>query len=365
VTSSRGRRRAWSLVERGVLSVVLLGLAGPPAWAAPAAPSASPTAEARLDTSRAPEPDKEQARALFREGLSLLDAERYAKALECFERAYAAWNNPKILLNIATAQRALGQLARAANNYALYQRTAAPEPTRSDEVTQLLATLDAGLGRLVFFNTDAEQRVWLNDEELTVAAGQEIRVEPGEYSLRIAHPRRPADARTIAVWPGELLRVDASQPRAPKPVPSVPPRDEPERETASATARGDSRVFVLARADVDVARRGAVGAVGVAVAVQDFLRLTGGALLGAHRGGWLGVELLPSRHWIAPVLGLSAPLFFVEGARPGGSAELGLRVEVSRRLAPFARVSVTHFPHVPADYVRTLIIPSVGLEAGL
>lgn len=360
----RLRRRARVLAGRASLSLALLagvhrtGWASAPSGVVPAAPEPPPAPDAASASSR------EKAQTLFREGLALLDAGSYAPALERFESAYEAWRNPKILLNIATVQRALGQLSRAANNYARYMRTAAPEQSRAAEVAQILATLDAGLGRLVFANLDAHHRVWLNDQELSVGPDQQIRIEPGEYTMRIAQPGSPLETRAIAVWPGEVLRVEAARPRARTSVAPVGVHEDQPSKPELQTVRG-SRLHLVARADVDVERQGGVGALGAAVSVRQFLRVTGGALVGVHQGLWLGVELIPSRHWIGPVLGLSSPMFFVQGIRPGVAAELGLRVEAARWLAPFARVSVIHFSKVPGDYVRTLFIPSVGMEVGL
>lgn len=352
---SLGRRRAWAWA-----CVALLAL--PHRTAGAEAASTPPIAPRHGET---PDSGREQARAQFREGLTLLDAGEYARALTCFQRAHALWQNPKIVLNIATAQRALNQLAKAANNYALYQRAGEPEPARAEEVARILATLDAGLGQLLFSNVDARQRFWLNEEELTVEANQPIRIEPGEYTLRIVKPGAPADTRPVAVWPGELLRVDAEPSRPAKSVKVAPATPEPESRRPSLEPPRAFRVRALARVDVDVQRRGALGAVGAAVALTDFLRGTGGALLGVNQGFWLGLELLPSRHWVAPMLGISAPFFFVEGVRTGVSAELGLRVEVAPRVAPFARASVTHFPSVPTGYVQTLVVPAIGVEVGL
>jgi hypothetical protein len=331
--------------------------------AAAAVPAEAPAIAAPTETT--PDPNHEKARGQFREGLTLLDAGEYARALACFQRAYEAWNNPKILLNIATAQRALGQRSKAANNYARYQRIAEPDPARAREVEQILATLDAGLGRLIVSHLDAHQRLWLNDEELALEIQQPIRIEPGEHTLRIVKPGVPPDLRRIAVWPGELLRVDAAQTPAVKSLDAPPATDEREERRAAPHTLRLSRVGVLARADVDVARRGALGAVGAALALTDFLRATGGALLGAHQGGWLGLELVPSGRGVAPVLGLSAPFFFMDGLYPGVSGELGVRVALTRRITPFARASVTHFPSAPTGYVRTLVIPSLGVEVGL
>jgi hypothetical protein len=354
---ARGR-----LLVGGWSAVVLASGVGRPALASELAAATPPPA-----TSLGPE--QERARALFREGVALLDAARFEEAIERFQRAYDLWKNPKILLNMATTERALGHDATAANLYARYQQSPEADATREAEIAQVLESLDQGLGRLGFANVRGNERLWLDEEELALDVESDLRVAPGEHVLRIERPELSPEVRSMVLAPGERLLVDLGVPSAVAPArPSLnspDPADEPERAERQLPSGLRTKLRVLARADFDPPRRGAVGAAGAALLVTEYLRVTGGALVGANRGAWLGVEYVPLRGRVAPVFGLSAPTFFVDGVHPGLSAELGLHVVTTRHLTPFVRVAVAHFPNVSERYVPTLIIPSLGLEVGL
>jgi hypothetical protein len=121
----------------------------------------------------------------------------------------------------------------------------------------------------------------------------------------------------------------------------------------------------LARADFDLTRGGALGAAGIGLEPTEWLRVTSGALIGAQTGAWVGLECAPIGGALRPVLGASAPVFFVGGVYPGISGELGVRLAATARIALFARGAIAHFPIVPNGYVNTLFVPSAGLEVGL
>jgi len=127
------------------------------------------------------EAKRELARGLFREGVALLDAGRYAEALQCFQRAYVSWNSPKILLNIATSLRDLGQNAKAATTYARYLATVEPDNPRREEVARALEEISGDLGRIVSNDLRGATRLWLDDVEIAAVAGREIWVEPGSH----------------------------------------------------------------------------------------------------------------------------------------------------------------------------------------
>lgn len=340
--------------------VLLFALASaPPAMAEGAPPTGLPSA---------PSPDQAQARELFQAGLERLDAAQYAEALERFENAYQLWKNPKILLNIATTLRALGQSAKAANAYAKYQTSAEAAPTRAEEISRILQDLDAGLGRLAFFGLRDTDRVSLNGTEVTVQATSELRVEPGEYTLRIERPSSLPVQRHFELHAAERRRIDVP-PWVPQPTRNMDSAEPlPESEAALPrvpSTRAASRIPILVRADIDVARRGGVGALGLAFSAAEFVRVTGGALVGAQAGAWLGLEFLPMRGHVVPVLGISVPTFLVDGVHPGFSTEVGLRVALGPHIAPFARAALAYFPSAPRDYVPLVFVPAVGMEVSL
>jgi hypothetical protein len=301
-----------------------------------------------------------EARSLFREGVSELDAGRYAEALEYFQRAYVLWDSPKILLNIATTLRALGQNAEAATAYARYLGAVEPDSPRREEVAQALQEVRVQLGRIVSSNLLGVTRLWLDDVEITAVAGQEVWVEPGAHTLVAERTGGARQTVRITVAASGVQSVDWT----PSPSPSPPPAPR-KSDARRASPSAYSKLRALARADFDLTRGGAVGAGGIAFDAREWLRVTGGALVGAQKGAWVGLESAPIGDRVRPVLGTSMPVFFVGPAYPGVSGELGVRFVATAQISLFTRAALAHFPTVPSGYVKTLFVPSAGLEVGL
>jgi tetratricopeptide (TPR) repeat protein len=86
-----------------------------------------------------------QARAHFEAGVALFDVGNFAEALREFSIGYALSRRPRFLLNIAQAQRKLGQLDKARASYHQFlDETAADDPDRR-QAQALLAEVDAAL----------------------------------------------------------------------------------------------------------------------------------------------------------------------------------------------------------------------------
>lgn len=299
------------------------------------------------------EAQRGQARDLFQEGVAQLDLGRYAEALECFQRAYALWDSPKILLNIATTLRALGENVDAGAAYARYLELVESDNPRREEVAQALQDVRMHLGRIVSSNLRGVTRLWLDDVEIAALPGREIWVEPGAHTLVAERTDAPRQTLRVTVAAAGVQSVDWTPPLAPPPSPARP-----------ASPSTYSKLRALARADFDLTRGGAVGAGGVAFEAHEWLRVTGGALIGAQKGAWVGIESAPIGDRVRPVLGTSAPMFFAGPVYPGVSGELGVRFVATARIALFTRAAITHFPTVPSGYVKTLFVPSAGLEVG-
>lgn len=309
--------------------------------------------------------ERDVARASFQKGLGLLDAARYVEALDCFRHAYALWANPKILVNMGTTLRALGQNAEAAAVYTQYLQAADPEDPHKEQVAQAMQELSPLVGRVTFSSLEGIERVSIDGSEVSIKPDQSIWVEIGEHTVVAERRAAPPELRRLNVGPAEVQRIDwgtvgtgASFARS--------------DETAASGVRGvaaapreGSTFSALARADIDTVRFGAVGAAGVAIEAAALVRVTAGALIGAQKGAWLGLEVVPFVGRVRPTVGVSAPVFFAGAAYPGVSFEVGARVFTGSRFTPFARAAVAHFPRAPAEYVSTLFVPSAGLEVSL
>lgn len=323
------------------------------------AASAEPLAVGETEPS---ERVKAQARSLFQEGNSLLDAGQYVAALERFEQARSLWDNPKIQLNIATTRRALGMNAAAANAYALYLERAPPDSPNRAEAEQILGTLTLKTGRLVLSNLGGVTKVLLDGVELPVTEGREVWVEAGEHLLTAERLEGSATQHAFSVLAAEVLRVELTRPaERPRTATATPTRRAPD-EDRPASEPSTSRLALSARLDLDPKGRGAVAAAGISVHFTDHLRLTGGALMGARKGGWVGVDYLPWRGDVRPFVGVAAPAFYVDSFYAGVAVQCGLGYRLASRVAPFVHAAVVHFPAAPTGYVKTVFVPAAGIE---
>lgn len=350
-------------MTRAALGALLLAvvLASQPALAdAPSDTAVDARAEANA-SARA----EAHARELFRQGNLLIEQSRYLEALDAFQQAYSAWQNPKIQLNIATTLRALERRSAAIDAYREYLRAMDPPPERRAEVEAILRDLDGLVAHVKLVLPPDTRRVMLDGAPLPAdAAAAELRLDPGHH-LVVVETGAGTLSRPLDVRAGERrdVVIAESEPPAATELPSMtaPPLDSAPETKRSAVALG-----LVTRLDIDVGGHGAVGAAGVTLGFGPHVRASLGGLFGAHAGGWAGLELSVFDAPVTPTLGVSVPVFLVDGPRVGISAELGVRWAVSRDfLFLSARAALVHFPSVPAAYDQTAFVPSIGTEMQL
>jgi hypothetical protein len=339
IAPSRGRRS-----QRCALAVVASMLGGPALAQSQTEPASSVSSSA-------------EARQLFKDGNALLDAGRYEDALAKFEAAYAAWANPKILLNLATTLRVLERSADALQAYQRYAKEAQPSPERKAEVDAICSELLGRVATLRLGATADGQSLTLDGKPLDAALPSTLYLEPGDHVL-VSVSAGGEQALHFAVQPGEAREL---APPGPAPildrVPEAPPAVPAEPST------GRQRVAVLARADIDGRGRGVLAAVGLGYTLGASWQLAAGALLGQALGAWVGLERFVGHGPLQLSLGVSTPTFF------SGAAHVGLSLDAGARWALFeelvflrGRAAVVHFPSVPDGYSRTVFVPSLGLE---
>jgi len=304
-----------------------------------------------------------RARELFKQGNRLIEQARYVDALDRFEAAYRFWENPKIQLNIATTLRTLGRHAEALRSYREYLGSGEPTGERRAEVQDIIAGLEARVAHLTLSLGPEVQRVTLDGRELSLDAlggTTALAVEPGRHAL-LAETAAGPQLTTFDVEAGERQRIVL-----PAPEPSAPEKPstlEVDPAEDAGEARERRRIGVLTRLDIDGEGRGVVGALGLSVPIGTRLVASAGGLMGAHAGGWVGLEALLLGSALTPTLGVSAPFFFVDGARVGVSGELGGRwALLEDQLFVTARVALVHFPKLPEGYSGTAVVPSIGSE---
>lgn len=143
--------------------------------------------------------DKTDAQKLLDEGVALLNQSKPADALAKFERAYALYPAPALLLNIGTSLRALGRHAEAANAYARWIQ-AKTNPQQRAEVEEILSELDAQVGK-VTLELDVSDAQITVDGKPVVPAGKLLRLEVGSHAIVASKDGKTARA-TVQIRPG-------------------------------------------------------------------------------------------------------------------------------------------------------------------
>lgn len=174
-----------SIALRSLVFVVMLGqvvevpLAFAQAATAPAAQA--PLAESLTGMARA---EYEAGRILYADG-------DYAGAALKFERAYQESNDPRLLWNIAAAEKNLRRYVRVYELIERYLKEGGAQLTEQDraEAQTLLETVRAFIG-VVTINVDQPgARIFVDDQELGLSPlPGPVRLEMGERKLRVEKP---------------------------------------------------------------------------------------------------------------------------------------------------------------------------------
>ena len=189
--------------------------------------------------------DEKAARALFKDGNTLLESGDFVGALDKFRAAYARWPNVKILLNMAAALRKLGRFAEAADTYAQWLADPTADPARRDEVTTLLGELDAKLARIRIPVSEPPRRVTVDGRALPDET-RELRVDPGAHVVIGEAPGSAPIVLKLELAAGESKDLEWIVPPAGlhpgEPADPVSPLDEvapPDETLALAAARAE------------------------------------------------------------------------------------------------------------------------------
>jgi len=176
-SSDRGKMRDLSRQLRG----------GAPAAHQPP-PSQPPPSQPLPSQPPQPQPPpptpKERARKLLKEGVRLIGEADYAAALERFKRAQQLYPSPKLLINIGTTLRYLGNNAEAARAYEAYLVHPKAQPKRKAELKRILGEIDLVVGKLTIRLFESSVSVRLDGRLLQPRGSRiEVRVAPGEHTI--------------------------------------------------------------------------------------------------------------------------------------------------------------------------------------
>lgn len=161
---------------------------------------------------------------------------------------------------------------------------------------------------------------------------------------------------------------------APVPVVDAKPDVEPDEPVAepgprvvvsTASRSSPSRLRLFLRTDVEGKLSGAVAVPGLAVRIIDHWQVFAAGLIGANLGFEAGMRLSITTTRIRPVVTLAAPVFFVDGIRPGGRAALGLVLDVTSRIGIGLEVGAAYALSVPEKIEPMVLLGSLGLEINL
>lgn len=194
-------RSRWHRAVGGAL-VVCLVTAPRVSFAQQAAPSAQPAPSAVAPT--AFDPLGEEARVEFEAGLSALRDERYADALQSFERSYRARRVASVALNLGITLRALGRLVEARLRFQEFLEMAnASQHERYDrEVTGHLADLARRIVRVrVTISPDAA-RLSVDGRRAVQGADGLYALDPGEHRFELEHDGYEPARESHTLTPG-------------------------------------------------------------------------------------------------------------------------------------------------------------------
>lgn len=161
-------------------------------------------------------------------GNELLQSGQAAEALDAYRAAYDAYPSPKIYFNIAEAERELGRLVEAAENYQRVVDEVEPESPLVGAAQEKLDALDQALARVTVSTDPQGAEVRVGDRVLGLSPILDARVEPGmgvEVAVLLGDRRQ---TRTVDLVAGESQAVSISLIEiAPPPPPPPPIVEEP------------------------------------------------------------------------------------------------------------------------------------------
>lgn len=367
---------------------------GPPRPPAPAPPPTPvPPTPPTSDAERA----RAEAQALVTEGVAALDRDP-AKALDRFQRAYAVFASPKVLINTAAALRKLGRLPDASNVYQRYLDDPGADSGRRAEVQAFLAETDAKVGivsvtglpagaEVQFDNTPAP---WLPPADpawLPPGTFNRWRVAPGSFKVRArkagfvtAEQSGAVSIGASVTLPFTLVEEVTARPPPPPPdggdgrvgviTPPPPPPDPTDDGIDDDVApvepaRRGARLGALLELAIDGQGGGVAITPGITLRLGGRLELAAKALLGGSKGAYLGgtVYLLTGK--LRPQVSVGAPLFFSSGARLGLRGAAGVCYDLADQLSVVGELGAEYFVNPEMDRVDFVLVPIVGLHARL
>lgn len=165
------------------------------------------SATARAETE---EEAKKRAGALIDDGNRQMGAEHPEQALRSYEQAYQAFPSPKILINLAEAERALGHPTQALALYRRFLAEAAPEAGSKLErgVRDRIDELLKELGFLRFIGAREGTAIRVDGRPAGTMPLEPIPLAPGLHTIETELPGYQPQRTETQVQSGQTVEVE-------------------------------------------------------------------------------------------------------------------------------------------------------------
>ncbi|MBW2454831.1 MAG: PEGA domain-containing protein [Deltaproteobacteria bacterium] len=155
-----------------------------------------------------PDP-RAQAQALLLEGNRLAGEGNFGQALERFQAAHDLYPSVKLLMNIGTSLRHIGNNAAAARIYEQYIAHPEAEPERREELRRIVKEIDQVTGHLRIEVNEPGVQVRLDGRPLELrGTSVTARVDPGERHLVAQKDGFVTVVRTVTVPIRQQMTVE-------------------------------------------------------------------------------------------------------------------------------------------------------------
>lgn len=186
---------------------------------------------------------KKRAGALIDDGNRQMGAEHPEQALRSYEQAYEAYPSPKILINLAEAERALGHATQALALFRRFLTEAAPEPGSKLErgVRDRIEDLQKELGFLQLIGAREGTAIRVDGRPAGTLPQEPIPLDPGLHSIETELPGYEPQRTETKVVSGQTVVVELHS------IPATPAIDATPVPAVVAPAQAGDDVALTAR----------------------------------------------------------------------------------------------------------------------
>lgn len=208
-------------------------------------------------------------RRRFEAGTAAFEQGSYALAVEEFQAAIALRAHPVIRFNLALSYARLGRPSAALEQLRLVRTDPTADKDLQARAEREQRSAEQSLSRVTFRLADpSRERVELDGVAITLAAGSELALDPGEHHVRIISGSSVVLDQQLELSPGERVELRVGErsrridiivvPDAPPAKPAPPRREPPPGLVPGSAAKGRqlSPVWFYAGAGVTVVLSG-------------------------------------------------------------------------------------------------------------